>query len=55
MAKLDFDALNSVQRFLQFAVFRAVPGALGAERQEIADEAQAFFDRLERDLSLIHI
>ncbi len=49
MAKLDFDALNSVQRFLQFAVFRAVPGALGAERQEIADEAQAFFDRLERD------
>ena len=43
MAKLDFDKLNATQRYLQFAVFRAIPGALGSERAEIIDEARAFF------------
>lgn len=47
MAKLDFEALNAMQQYLQFAVFRAIPGALGAERAEITEEAQAFFRRLE--------
>ncbi|WJY97712.1 hydrogen peroxide-dependent heme synthase [Corynebacterium fournieri] len=47
MAKLDFDKLNATQRFLQFAVFRAIPGALGNERAELIDEARAFFAGLE--------
>ena len=65
MAKLDFDALNAVQRYLQFAVFRAIPGALGQDRSKVIEEAQAFFTNLENegvvtvrgiyDLSLIHI
>lgn len=49
MAKLDFEALNSVQRYLQYAVFRAIPGALGSEREEIIAEAKAFFDKLEAE------
>ena len=47
MAKLDYAALNAVQRYLQFAVFRAIPGALGHERDDITAEARAFFDALE--------
>ena len=47
MAKLDYEALNSVQRYLQFAVFRAIPGALGSERSEIITEARAFFEKLD--------
>ena len=49
MAKLDFDALNSVQRYLQFAVFRAIPGALGSEREELTAEAKRFFADLEAE------
>ena len=49
MAKLDFDSLNAVQRYLQFAVFRAIPGALGTERSEVIAEAQAFFAKLEEE------
>ncbi|MCP1387204.1 chlorite dismutase family protein [Corynebacterium sp. TA-R-1] len=49
MAKLDFDALNSMQRYLQFAVFRAIPGALGTERSRIIEEAEAFFANLEQE------
>ena len=49
MAKLDFDALNSMQRYLQFAVFRAIPGALGTERSRIIEEAEAFFANLEAE------
>ncbi|WP_267208606.1 hydrogen peroxide-dependent heme synthase [Corynebacterium sp. Marseille-P8863] len=49
MAKLDFDALNSVQRYLQFAVFRAIPGALGSEREELTAEAKRFFADLETE------
>lgn len=48
LAKLDFDALNSMQRYLQFAVFRVIPGALGSERSRITEEAQAFFASLEQ-------
>ena len=49
MAKLDFEKLNAAQRYLQFAVFRAVPGALGTERGQLIDEARAFFAELERE------
>ena len=49
MAKLDFDALNAMQRYLQFAVFRAIPGALGSEREELTKEAQQFFADLEAE------
>lgn len=49
MAKLDFDALNATQRYLQFAVFRAIPGALGSEREELTKEAQQFFADLEAE------
>lgn len=49
MAKLDYDALNAMQRYLQFAVFRAIPGALGSERAEIIAEAQRFFAELEEE------
>ena len=49
MAKLDFDKLNATQRFLQFAVFRALPGVLGTERSQLIDEARAFFSNLEQE------
>lgn len=44
----DLKALNDVQRYIQTAVFKVVPGALPAEdRSEIAAEAQQFFDELD--------
>ena len=47
MAKLDFEKLNKMQRYSQHAVFKVVPGALGAERGEIVEEARRFFAGLE--------
>lgn len=44
--KLNFEELNSMQRYSQFAVFRAIPGALGTDRAEIIAQAQSFFDDL---------
>lgn len=41
--KLNFEELNSMQRYSQFAVFRAIPGALGSDRAEIIAQAQSFF------------
>ncbi len=46
VSKLNFDELNSMQRYTQFVTFRAIPGALGTEREEIITEARAFFDVL---------
>ncbi|WJY89879.1 hydrogen peroxide-dependent heme synthase [Corynebacterium confusum] len=46
MAKLDFKKLNEVQQYSQHAVFRAIPGALGTERDDIIAQAQDFFARL---------
>lgn len=43
MADIDYEALNDKQQYLQFAVFRSVPGALGTERADIIAEAQEFF------------
>lgn len=49
MAKLDYEKLNATQRYLQYAVFRAIPGALGTERDEIIAEAEKFFDQLKEE------
>lgn len=44
--KLNFEELNSMQRYTQWAVFRAIPGAIGTERAEIKAQAQEFFEKL---------
>lgn len=49
MAKLDYEKLNATQRYLQYAVFRAIPGALGTERDEIIAEAEKFFEQLKSE------
>ncbi|QGU02174.1 putative heme peroxidase [Corynebacterium kalinowskii] len=46
--KLDFDKLNSMQRYSMFATFKVLPGALGNERADIVAEAQAFLAELEK-------
>ncbi|WKD59161.1 hydrogen peroxide-dependent heme synthase [Corynebacterium caspium] len=44
----EVQELNDVQRYIQTAVFKVVPGALpGEDRSEVAAEAQKFFDDLE--------
>ncbi|MDO4928549.1 MAG: chlorite dismutase family protein [Corynebacterium sp.] len=45
--KLNYDELNSIQRYCQFATFRAIPGALGTERSAIVAQTQEFFANLE--------
>ncbi|HEU4363003.1 MAG TPA: hydrogen peroxide-dependent heme synthase [Mycobacterium sp.] len=49
MARLDYDALNSVVRYAMFSVFSARPGTLddGHTRAEVADEAAAFLKQQE--------
>ncbi|WBT07827.1 chlorite dismutase family protein [Corynebacterium sp. SCR221107] len=44
--KLNFEELNSMQRYSQWAVFRAIPGALGTERDQIKAQAEEFFAEL---------
>ena len=46
VSKLNFDELNSIQRYTQWATFRILPGVLGDERAEIITQARAFFERL---------
>ncbi len=53
MAKLDFQKLNSMQRYTQWITLRALPGALGDDRQGVIDEAKDFFDTLENEGDLI--
>lgn len=45
----DYATLNAVQRYSQWAVFRAIPGALGTERDATVAEAKEFFANIERD------
>ena len=45
--RLDYAALNSVQRYTQWAVFRIIPGGLGVERADIIAQTQDFFAQLE--------
>lgn len=49
MAKLDYEKLNATQRYLQYAVFRAIPGALGTERDEVIAEAEKLFEQLKEE------
>lgn len=43
MAELDYDKLNAIQCYTQWVTFRAIPGALGSERDAVIEEATAFF------------
>src|SRR5262245_28286661 len=47
MARLDFDALNATIRYLMFSVFAVRPGALGDDRDAIAEETAAFLKQQE--------
>ncbi len=51
--KLDFEKLNSMQRYTQWATFRAIPGALGTERDQIIEQAREFFATLEADGKIV--
>lgn len=53
MAKLDFDKLNSMQRYTQWITLRALPGALSEDREQVIEEARTFFDTLEDEGDLI--
>lgn len=53
VSKLNFDELNSMQRYTQFVTFRAIPGALGDEREQIIAEAQAFFTGLAEEGTVV--
>lgn len=44
MSKVNFEELNNKQQYIQYAVFRAIPGALGTERAEIIAQAREFFE-----------
>ncbi|QPK82484.1 chlorite dismutase family protein [Corynebacterium qintianiae] len=44
----DFEALNKIQRYSQWVTFRAIPGALGSERDDVIAQAKAFFAELDR-------
>lgn len=47
--QVDYEALNKIQRYSQWVTFRAIPGALGSERDAVVEQARAFFAELERD------
>lgn len=49
MAKLNFEQLNSMQRYTQFVVLRAIPGALGTERSEVIRQATELFATFESE------
>ena len=49
MTQPDLEKLNSTQRYAQWAAFRVIPGALGADRAETIAEAKAFFADLEAE------
>ena len=47
MTQPDLEQLNNTQRYAQWATFRVIPGALGADRADIIAEAKSFFADLE--------
>ncbi|AGT05637.1 hypothetical protein, chlorite dismutase family [Corynebacterium glutamicum MB001] len=49
MSELDIKQLNKLQRYSQWAVFRAIPGALDDDRTEVTDQAAKFFADLEAE------
>ncbi|WP_027020187.1 hydrogen peroxide-dependent heme synthase [Corynebacterium sputi] len=44
MAKLDYDKLNSMQRYEMFTAYKVTPGRLGDDRSAAVEEARAFVD-----------
>lgn len=49
MSELDIKQLNKLQRYSQWAVFRAIPGALDDDRTEVTEQAVKFFADLEAE------
>ncbi|WP_080794675.1 hydrogen peroxide-dependent heme synthase [Corynebacterium pacaense] len=43
MTELDYNKLNDVQRYAQWAVFRVLPGVLDDDRTEATENARTFF------------
>ena len=49
MAKLDYDALNSMTRYMMISVFSVQPEALGEDRSAVIDETATFLKQQEDD------
>ncbi|ANE04180.1 hydrogen peroxide-dependent heme synthase [Corynebacterium crudilactis] len=49
MSELDVKQLNKLQRYSQWAVFRAIPGALDDDRTAVTEQAAKFFADLEAE------
>lgn len=49
MTQPDIEKLNNTQRYAQWATFRAIPGALGTEREDVVAELKKFFAGLEEE------
>ena len=49
MAKLDYDSLNSMTRYMMLSVFSVQPEALGEDRSAVIDEAATFLKQQEDD------
>lgn len=47
MSEHDYEKLNDMQRYSQWAVFRAIPGALDEDRTAVIEQARQFFADLE--------
>ena len=47
--KIDYEKLNNVQCYCQWATFKAIPGALGTDRGKAITQAQEFFAALEAE------
>src|SRR6478609_9617109 len=47
MAKLDYDALNSMTRYMMISVFAVQPEALGEDRAAVIDETATFLKQQE--------
>lgn len=45
--QVDYEALNKTQRYTQWVTFRAIPGALATDREDIIAQASAFFADLD--------
>ena len=49
MTQPDIEKLNNTQRYAQWATFRAIPGALRTEREDVVAELKKFFAGLEEE------
>ncbi len=46
---VDYAALNRIQRYTQWAAFKAIPGLLEDDREDVIEDAREFFSQLEKD------